>query len=405
MQAIGIISEYNPFHNGHAYQIARAKEAAALPVICAMSGNYVQRGEPAMLDKFQRARMAVSCGASLVLELPTPWACSTAQRFAAGGVELLSRLGVVSYLSFGSESARLDAIRAAAELIDREGVNVRIRELMAGAIDYATARQQAVTEADAAAGALLSSPNDILGIEYLRAIRARSAAIQPLPIRREGAAHDGGAKGDFASASELRRMLLSGEAEAVRRYLPPAAYAILREAMDAGEAPVSQTRLDAAILSALRRMHSADFAVLPDVSEGLEFRLAAAAQEAVDPMDFCDRVKTRRYSHARIRRIMMAAFLGMKKELQTRPIPYARVLAFDDDGRALLREIREKGDLPIIAKAADGRTLGGDVAAYLEFEALADDLFALAYPERETRGGGRGWTKSPVYVRELTVDS
>lgn len=358
-----------------------------------------------MLDKFTRARMAVSCGASLVLELPTPWACSTAQRFAAGGVELLHRLGVVSYLSFGSESARLDTIQTAAELIDSEGVNVRIRELMAGAIDYATARQQAVTEADAAAGALLSSPNDILGIEYLRAIRARNAAIQPIPVRREGAAHDGAAKGSFASASELRQLIRAGEPEKARRYLPEAAYSILQEAIGAGEAPVSQERLDIAMLSALRRMHAADFAALPDVSEGLEFRLAAAAQEAVDPMDFCDRVKTRRYSHARIRRIMMAAFLGMKKELQTQPIPYARVLAFDDDGRALLREIREKGDLPIIAKAADGRTLGGDVAAYLEFEALADDLFALAYSERAARGGGRGWTKSPSYVRELIVDN
>lgn len=148
-------------------------------------------------------------------------------------------------------------------------------------------------------------------------------------------------------------------------------------------------------MSVLRRMTAADFAKLPDVSEGLEYRLARAAREALDPADFCARVKTRRYSHARLRRICMSAFLGLTQEMTQPAVPYARVLAFNDIGRALLREIR---DIPVITKAADGRNLGGAAARCLELEARADDQYALAYPSRSARYGGQGWTQSPVYV-------
>lgn len=395
MRAAGIICEYNPFHSGHEFHIRRARALTGLPVVCVMSGHFVQRGEAAVMNKFARAEAAVLCGADLVLELPVPWACAGAQRFAEGGVGLLAASGVVSHLVFGSESANLEAITAAARLTGDAAVNGRIRALLSGGMEYAAARELAIREADPAAGALLASPNDILGVEYVRAILQNSGGLKPVPVRREGAPHDGIPAGRFASASYLRGLLRDGRTDEARTFLPDASYHILRREVAAGRAPVDPAALDPAVLSVLRRMEAADFAKLPDISEGLEFRLARAAKEALDPADFCARVKTRRYSHARLRRICMAAFLGLSRGMTDVPVPYARVLALNDTGRMLLREIRE---LPIVTKAADGRALGDTVAQYLSLEALADDLYALAYPSRAVRYGGQGWTSSPVYV-------
>ena len=396
MQAVGIICEYNPFHLGHVRQLRLASAQAKGPVVCVMSGSFVQRGEPAVLWKFARARMAVLSGADLVLELPLTWACAGARRFALGGVGLLKALGTVSHLSFGSESGDLEALEAAAALEGRADVEERIRALLSGGMSYATARQQAVTEADPRAGARLSDPNDILGVEYLRAVRELEAPLTPLPILRAGAVHDGAPAAGLASASHIRELLLAGKTEEAGSFLPPAAVSVLMEEMDAGRGPVNPRSLDTAAMVLLRRMEAGDFARLPEVSEGLEYRLARAAAAAVDPMDFCARVKTKRYPMARLRRILTAACLGLTREDFSVPLPlYARVLALNDTGRALLREVR---DIPVIAKAADGRGLGDGIARQLELEARADDLFTLAFPAREVRRGGQGWTASPVYV-------
>ena len=396
MRAVGIICEYNPFHSGHAYHIRRARELTGLPVVCVMSGNFVQRGDVAIMGKFARAEAAVRCGADLVLELPVPWACAGAQRFAAGGVGLLASLGVVSHIAFGSESGDSRALTGAARLTMDAGVNERIRALLSGGMSYAAARQCAVEAADPAAGALLAAPNDILGVEYIRAILQSGCGITPVCVPREGVAHDGGTAGRFAAASAIRELLRTGQTDATRAFLPQYSFNILAREIRSGRAPVNGHALDTAVMSVLRRMDAAGFAVLPDVSEGLEYRLERAAREAVDPADFCARVKTRRYSHARLRRICMSAFLGLTQELAQGDVPYARVLALNDMGRTLLREIR---DIPVVTKAADGKVFGGAVSQYLALEALADDLYALAYPSPAARYGGQGWTTSPAYVR------
>ena len=402
MRAVGIICEYNPFHSGHEFHIRRARECSGLPVVCVMSGHFVQRGEAAVMNKFARAEAAVSCGADLVLELPLPWACAGAQRFAEGGVGLLSATGIVSHLAFGSESADLKAITAAAQLTDDQTVNARIRAFLASGMGYAAARERAVREADPTAGATLASPNDILGVEYVRAILRHGYPLTPLPILRHGASHDGSPAGRFASASHLRGLLRAGRGDEAFMFLPGASIRIFNRERDAGRAPVDPAALDTAILSVLRRMTAADFAALPGSSEGLEFSLAKAAKEAVDPADFCARVKTRRYSHARMRRICMAALLGLTRDMTDIAVPYARVLALNDTGRALLREIRT---IPVVTKAADGRASGGTAARYLSLEAQADALFSLAYPARTARYGGQGWTQSPVYVQSTELEN
>ncbi len=202
---------------------------------------------------------------------------------------------------------------------------------------YAAARQRAVEAADPAAGALLAAPNDILGIEYIRAILENGFPLTPVCVPREGAAHDGGTRGRFAAASAIRELLCAGRTDAARAFLPRQSFGILEREIRAGRAPVDGRALDTAVMSVLRRMDAADFAALPDISEGLEHRLARAAREALDPADFCARVKTRRYSTRGCGVSARLRFWGLRERWRRRPSPYARVLALNDAGRALLR--------------------------------------------------------------------
>ena len=265
MNVAGIIAEYNPFHRGHAWHIARTRRTlgADTAVVCVMSGHWVQRGECALTDKWSRAALALSGGADLVLELPTPWAMASAESFARGAVGLLAATGVVDVLSFGSETGELAPLRAAAAALDGPDYPERLRAGLARGLSFPAARQAAV-------GAYcLASPNDNLGVEYLRAL---PPGMEALTIPRRGAAHDGPAAGGFASASELRALLRAGRAAEADPYLT---------APWSGAA-ASMAHIDRAVLARLRMMDEADWAALPDggVAEGLPARLARSARTA-----------------------------------------------------------------------------------------------------------------------------
>ena len=220
MNAIGIICEYNPFHLGHARMLEGLRRQYDAPLVCAMSGNFVQRGDAAVAHKHARGEMAVRCGADLVLELPTPWAMASAERFADGGVALLTSTGVVSHLAFGSECGDLTALQAAEAALSRPELMPRIRQLLAQGMAYAPARQQAAEELGAPPR-MLSRPNDILAIEYLKALRRQKAPMEPLAVLRQGAGHDGTPSGDTASASYLRTLLRSGRTDEASPIFPP----------------------------------------------------------------------------------------------------------------------------------------------------------------------------------------
>ena len=227
MNAVGIICEYNPFHLGHARMLKGLRRQYDAPLVCAMSGNFVQRGDAAVAHKHARGEMAVRCGADLVLELPTPWAMASAERFAAGGVALLASTGVVSHLAFGSECGDLTALQAAEAALSQPELMPRIRQLLAQGMAYAPARQQAAEELGAPPQ-MLSRPNDILAIEYLKALRRQKAPMEPLAVLRQGAGHDGAPSGDTASASYLRTLLRSGRTDEALSYLPAPAVQVLR---------------------------------------------------------------------------------------------------------------------------------------------------------------------------------
>ena len=382
METAGIVAEYNPFHRGHAWHIAetRRRLGGDAPVVCVMSGHWVQRGECALADKWLRAALALDRGADLVVELPTPWAMASAESFARGAVSLLAATGVVDVLSFGSETGELAPLEEAAAALDAPDYPERLRAALGRGLSFPAARQEA------AGAACLSAPNNNLGVEYLRSLRALGSTIRPLTVPRQGAGHDGPAAGGFASASELRRLLRAGRGEEAAPYLT---------APWSGELADMQ-HIERAVLARLRTMGEGDWAALPDGggAEGLPSRLAKAAREAVSLEDFYTRAKTRRYPHARLRRLALAAFLGLRAAERPAAPPYVRVLGLGGRGRALLRKMKDTCPLPVIVKPAQARELDGPARMLFESEARYTDLYGLCFPA--PRPCGAEWIHSPV---------
>ena len=382
METAGIVAEYNPFHRGHAWHIAetRRRLGGEAPVVCVMSGHWVQRGECALADKWLRAALALDRGADLVVELPTPWAMASAESFARGAVSLLAATGVVDVLSFGSETGELAPLEEAAAALDAPDYPERLRAALGRGLSFPAARQEA------AGAACLSAPNNNLGVEYLRSLRALGSTIRPLTVPRQGAGHDGPAAGGYASASELRRLLRAGRGEEAAPYLT---------APWSGELADMQ-HIERAVLARLRTMGEGDWAALPDGggAEGLPSRLAKAAREAVSLEDFYTRAKTRRYPHARLRRLALAAFLDLRAAERPAAPPYVRVLGLGGRGRALLRKMKDTCPLPVIVKPAQARELDGPARTLFESEARYTDLYGLCFPA--PRPCGAEWIHSPV---------
>lgn len=359
-----IICELNPFHYGHEYLLRTARLLTGEDNIAIMSGSFTQRGEVAVCDKFTRAKTALRYGADLVVELPTAHAVANAQRFAEGGVRIAQAFSDVRQLAFGCEDADPDILYTAANALNSERVNALIAAEMRGGGYYPRALEAAVrTIYGDAVAAAVSSPNNILAVEYLRALEG--TGIRPLPIQRKGAAHDSQVvSGRYASASHIRSVLRAGGA--AKGLLP--------------ETPPRVTYpelLDRAVLYCLRTMTAEELRMLPEVGEGLEQRILDAAGRARSVEELLMLVKTKRYTHARLRRIVTCAFLGLTEKLQTRTVGYVRVLGFTDAGERMLRSCR----CEIVTSAAKALRKNDENAAHLHMDVRSADLAALAYRE------------------------
>ena len=399
MEAAGIVCEFDPLHKGHEVLLRAAKAETGLPVVCAMSGNYTQRGGTACLSKFARAEMAVRCGADLVAELPTPWAMATAEKFADGGVVLLAKCGVTK-LYFGSECGDSAALLRASKALESPAFPPLLKAALAQGDNFAAARQRAVSALlTAEDAALLSSPNNTLGIEYCRALLQSGSEPEIFTVSRTGAAHDAAA-GDAGgySASAIRQLLGDGRrADALSRMVPAmqAAYAA-EEA--AGRAPVFASACERAILSRLRGMSPADFDALDTGREGIGQRLYNASREASSLSAILDAAKTRRYAYARLRRMVLWAYLGLTPADVPAHVPYLRVLAANETGRTLLHQMRKRAQLPVITKPAAVRQLSPEAQALFRLEARGADLYALAYPALSAAAGGTLWRQGPAML-------
>lgn len=396
MATIGIIAEYNPFHSGHGYHIHKARRQSGedSPVVCVMSGNWVQRGDAAICDKWSRAAMAIRGGADLVLELPTLWAVSSAETFARGAVFLLHATGVIDTLSFGSETGCLSPLQAAADYLDSEEYLSALRRHLDNGVSFPVARQRAVREGCGEAAECLQNPNNNLGVEYLRALRYTGSGITPSTLLRQGAAHDSSAaSGGFASASHLRRQLLSGEESSLIPYLTPEDEAALRRG---GLSSLSWGARG--VFARLRAMSPEEFLLLPDCGEGLHNRLWEAVQQASNLEDLYALTKSRRYPHARIRRLVLWAFLGIRAEDRPDHPPYLRVLGMNRRGQALIREMKAAATLPILTKPAHVRTLGPEARRCLELEARCTGLYDLCRDNFGLTPGRQEFRENPVIL-------
>lgn len=386
MDAVGVVCEFDPLHRGHERLLRRAGESGRV-LVCAMSGNFTQRGGAACVEKFARAEMAVRCGADLVVELPTPWAMATAEKFADGGVSLLAQCGVKT-LYFGSECGDTDALWATAEALLRADVHRAIRLEMDGGLPYAAARQ-AVLERETGLGALLAQPNNTLAVEYLKAIRRRGLAAEAVTVRREDGGHHGS-----ASASHIRALLAAGQEAKAFALMPPQAADILGREMKKSLAPVDPARLERAMLARLRLMNEHDFASYDSGGEGLYRRVYRAVQEGGSLGDILTRATTKRYPTARVRRMLWAVFLGL--EAPGEDIPYVRILAATEAGRRLLRQMQDAG-VPVLTKAADVGRLGPSAEALFTREARRTDVYALACPGSPLPCGS-DWRRTPTMI-------
>lgn len=341
MKLVGIVCEYNPLHTGHARQLHTVRQTVGRDcgIVCLMSGNFVQRGAPAIVDKMLRAEAALQCGADLVLELPVTAALSSAEGFAAQGVRFLQ---FCDKLCFGVESSRPEGLLDLARALLREDYPPVLRKHLALGLSFPAARQAALAEMGLDA-APLSLPNNILAVEYCKAILSLENAPEPMPILRGGDYRSTVPDVQNPSATALRRLMEAGKDW--KPYLPPSAAAIFENAplhtLAAGER---------SILGKLRSMEDKEFEELPYGSEGLWRRLMHAARQEADLEAVAAAVKSKRYTRSRIDRMILCAFLGITQAQLAQPAPYARVLGFTDRGRQILNIARETLWLPNVGQ-------------------------------------------------------
>lgn len=400
MTTIGMIAEFDPFHRGHEYLIRQARcHQPDSAVIVAMSGHFTQRGAPAALRPHARAEMALRCGADLVLELPLPWAISSAEGFARGGVAILAAAGATQ-LVFGSECGDIRRLHRITEALFSPAYPALLKQRLSSGCSFASARQEALSVLIGAEDAqLLKGPNDLLGVSYLSAIRERSAPIAATAIPRIGPQHDAQRiDGYFTSASNLRAMLRQGALSEALELLPEPVRPLLQREWEDGLTPAALGNMERAVLYRLRLMTEQDFLALPDCSEGLEHRLFRAAQQATSLSNFYDLAKTKRYAHSRIRRLALWAFLNLTAGDIPPVLPYLRVLGMNKTGREVLHGLKKNSPLPIITKPASASRLPEEGRRLFALELRSADLWRLCLPGLTNSAGGSGWRTGPVIL-------
>lgn len=370
LSCVGVIAEFNPLHSGHKYLLEEAAKRGT--VVCALSGNFVQRGDTALLEKRIRAKAALQNGADLVLELPVCWSMSTAQNFALGGISLLDYLGCETVM-FGSECGDTEKLYRTADILASDRFGKELACFTERGMTFAAARESAAKLCGVPDG-ILNRPNNTLGVEYITAAQKIGADMKFETVARMGASHDSEeTEHTHQSASVLRERLKCGDFEFASRFIPKNAMSLF------GAEDLSDIhRLDRAVPAVLRMKGKSEFESLPDLSEGIENKLFSAVKLATDLDGLYNMIKTRRYTLARIRRLVLSAFIGIDNAYFMKKPPYLRVLGFTPAGEALLKERSQNCPVPIIARASDVKRLDDSAMGVFKIECRATDLYALS---------------------------
>lgn len=351
-RVLGIIAEYNPFHNGHMYHLQKAKEqSGAQYCICVMSGNFVQRGNTSIVNKWKKAEMALLNGVDLVIELPTIYSVASAEGFSLGAIKLLNNLKIVDAISFGTETSDFAALNNISSIVNEEPMKYKSilnSELKKG-LSFPKARENALMlylNDNKRYDNILNTPNNILAIEYLKALKKIKSTIQPIPVKREKVYYnDNVIVDEFASATAIRKLLKNEEFSEIRKVVPKSTYQILKKETELGNVVLDLSRYEKEIIYNLRRMTVSEIAELPDINEGLEHSLKNAANYSNDITNLINIVKTKRYTVTRIQRILICALLGITKRdvgMAKKTEPYIRVLGFNEKGKELISRINKQ---------------------------------------------------------------
>ncbi len=381
MKISGIICEYNPFHNGHLYHIRQTRNNGATHIVAVMSGNFVQRGDTAVIDKHERARLAIRSGADLVIELPVQYSLSSAEFFAVGAVWLLKSLGVVSEISFGSECGDVDLLAETLEISEKVAEEKKddIRAIMEKGYTYPRALSSVISGVSDKAAAVLSEPNNLLAIEYMRALKSFSSPIKPYTIKRDNSPHDSAVtSGEYASSSFIREKIMKGPSgiASVSGYTTSIWSEALISAAKKGEI-ADINRLERIILYKLRTSSLNEIKNLHDVKQGLENRIYDARMAgSLDELIFT--IKTKRYTMARVRRILLSLLIGVTKQDMTHLPPYGRILALNDRGREILAFAKGKASIPFATSITKLSQKNSVSRRFAELEIRASDIYGLA---------------------------
>jgi len=413
MIVTGIVAEYNPFHNGHRYLIDSVRQFYPdSAIICVMSGHFLQRGEPALVNKWARAEMAVASGADLVIELPLVFSVRSAYFFARSSLLLLSQTGVVTHLAFGSESGNCQELQTIAHLLADEPAEYRdqLKSYLGQGYSYPVARSHALRNWFSEYQHLehvLNQPNNILALEYLRVIKELQLNIEPIVIERRGSFRSTELS-PFASATAIRQSLLQDQdVTKLRAALPLPSSKILEREFQRGAGPVFDQDLSALILYRLRTLPLEELGKIYEITEGLEYRIKESAQRCSNLDQLRQSIKSKRYYMTKINRLLIYALLNITaRQMETfdenGPL-YHRLLAFSSRGQHLLQQMQRISNLPILSrgsqvKAAFDGKWGSAVKDMITQDIIATDVYTLALPNPSLRTGGLDFTASPVRV-------
>ncbi|MCI8384305.1 MAG: nucleotidyltransferase [Clostridia bacterium] len=393
-KVLGIVAEYNPFHNGHLYHLEKSKkDTGSSYTVAIMSGNFTQRGNTSLIDKWSKAQTAISNGVDLVIELPVLYATSSAENFAEGAVRILDSLGIIDYLSFGAETSELEILDQCADVLYHEPKKYKTllsHELSKG-ISFPKARENALmmylNDIRKFAN-VLSSPNNILGIEYLKALKKTNSIIEPYCIpRNEVGYHDLDYTENMASSTAIRNMIKNDGFSALSGLMPASSHSILIQNMKAGHIVPDIHIFEKQILYLLRKMSPAEIAKLPDVTEGLEFAIKNAVDSCNTLSEFFTIIKSKRYTSTRLQRILLYALLGITKKdiaMSKKIPPYIRVLGLNKRGKFLISEIaKENPKLQIVTsvKRFTDDNSNKNLQIMLEKDIWATNVYTLGYEE------------------------
>ena len=389
---LGIIAEYNPFHNGHLYHLLKSKEETkADGIIAVIGGNFTQRGEVSIVDKWTKAEMALANGADLVIELPTLYAISSAENFADGAIKILNSLKIVDYISFGTETEDMNKLNIIANALYNEPKEYK--ELLDKSLkmgkSFPKAREEAIVGYlnNKSYSSILSSPNNILGIEYLKSIKKHKSKIKPICIKRKDTGHlNLEYNGEIANATYIRELVKRNRMKDVKKFMTPSSYTIFVDELKKGHFVADISQFENIMIYNLRNMTTDQIANLPDVSEGLENLIKKAANSCNTIDEFINIVSTKRYTQTRIMRILLYSLLNITKKdmaISKKYNPYIRVLGCNEKGKEMISQISKANQrakiVTSVKKFADDNNINKNLKLMMSKDIEATNVYTLAY--------------------------